>query len=130
MTFRERDEVCAPVGVVLVAIFGWYPGVLTAVVFWQSDSSSKGVAVHAHAHGDARLDLEPLLTIQLLGDVVQRADPVWVEAARERRDGVNLVGNPVAVVKNKVDVEVGLECAPDPPEREQRDGYRKFQDVE
>ena len=76
------------------------------------------------------MDFEPLLTIQLLSDIVQRADPVLVEATRERRDGVNLVGNPVAVIKDKVDMKVGFEYMPDPPEREQRHGYRKFQDLE
>ena len=129
LAFPERDEICAPIGVVLAAAFGWYPGVWAGVVLWQNDGSGKGVAVHAHSHGDARLNLEPLLTIHLLGDIVRRADSVRVEAAGERCDGMNFVGNPVAVIKDKVDMKVGLKCAPCPPEREQRDGYCKFQDV-
>ena len=34
LAFPERDEVRAPIGVVLVAIFGWYPGDLVGVVLW------------------------------------------------------------------------------------------------
>lgn len=114
-----------------MATLGWYPGVvLTGVRFRKHDGAGKGVAVHAHSHWDAGLDLEPLLAIELLGDVVQWAGLIWVEATQERCDGMNLVGNPVAVIEDKVDMEMGLERVPDPPECEQNDGYRKFQDVE
>lgn len=101
-----------------------------SVMLWWSDGASKGIAVHAHSHRDTCLDLEPLLTIQLLSDVVQWTDSIWVEATQERRDRMNLVGNPVAVIEDEVDVEMGFERVPDPPECEQSDGYHKFQDVE
>ena len=100
-----------------------------AIALRENDGASKGITVRAHAHRDTRLDLEPLLTIQLLGDIVQWADAIWIEATGKRRDGVNFVCYPVAVIEDKVDMEVGLKRMPDPPKHEKSDGYRKFQDV-
>ena len=88
---------------------------------WRPNGRCKVVAVHIEPHGYASMDLGAFRTVDMLGDVVVRADALRVEAPQKRLDGSDFALYPLTRIEREFNVRFVEEESAENGNREEWD---------